>query len=334
MNNHMLDLWAEMEAQNTMGIVKRLYDSSIPYHIFATYASDEHGYGISFSYPNSIKVDTAPFLTLKKLKVRIYNDATLVNYKMLLIQLYSPYQRDTFSFLCENLINFVKNSQNEMEMINGVVSQLDKWRNLLDKAGIDGLSTPEQQGLYGELTFLKKLISKRVFTSMDALGYWVGVDSAQKDFMGDSWAIEVKTTSTNNPQEVTINGERQLDESLFKNLYLYHCSVEVTKKNGETLPEKVFKIRNLLRSEPLALSKFNERLVTAGYFDEDQALYENRAYKIRGETIYRIEGEFPRIKENDLRPGVCHLTYTIILSTCTEYIKTESSLFSTISNYD
>ena len=33
MNNHMLDLWAQMEAQHTMGIVKRLYDSSSPYHI-------------------------------------------------------------------------------------------------------------------------------------------------------------------------------------------------------------------------------------------------------------------------------------------------------------
>ena len=69
MNNHMLDLWAQMEAQHSMGIVKRLYDSSIPYHIFATYASDERGYGISFSYPEEIRIDTTPFSNLKKLKV-------------------------------------------------------------------------------------------------------------------------------------------------------------------------------------------------------------------------------------------------------------------------
>ena len=61
MNNRMLDLWAVMEARNDMGIAKLLYDPSLPYHIYATYASDERGYGISFTFPDSIRIDTAPF---------------------------------------------------------------------------------------------------------------------------------------------------------------------------------------------------------------------------------------------------------------------------------
>ena len=121
MNNHMLDLWAQMEAQHTMGIVKRLYDSSSPYHIFATYASDERGYGISFSYPEELRIDTTPFSNLKKLKVGIYNDATLVNSKMLLIQLLAPAQRDTFSCLCESLINTVKYMESEEDMLKSVI---------------------------------------------------------------------------------------------------------------------------------------------------------------------------------------------------------------------
>lgn len=330
MNNHMLDLWAQMEAQRTMGIVKRLYDSSIPYHIFATYASDERGYGISFSYPEEIRIDTTPFSNLKKLKVGIYNDSTMVNSKMLLIQLLAPAQRDTFSCLCESLINTVKNMESEEGMIKSVINQLDKWRNLFDKAGTEGLSPSQQQGLYGELTFLRKLITKKVFPATEALDYWVGVDAAQRDFMGDSWAVEVKTTATSNPQEVTINSERQLDESLFENLYLFHCSVEITKKNGETLPDKIFKLRHDLENDPSALSKFNERLITAGYFDEDEALYAFRAYKVRGETLFQIEGDFPRIKESDLRTGVGNLTYSIVLSACTRYIKSESSVFNAI----
>lgn len=334
MNNHILDLWAEMEAQHRMGIVKRLYDTNILYHIFATYSSDERGYGISFSYPEGIRIDTTPFSNLKKLKVGIYNDETLVNSKMLLIQLLAPAQRDTFSCLCESLINTVKNMESEEEMIKSVINQLDKWRNLFDKAGSEGLSPSQQQGLYGELTFLRKLITKKVFLASEALDYWVGVDAAQRDFMGDSWAVEVKTTATSNPQEVTINSERQLDESLFENLYLYHCSVEITKKNGETLPDKIYKLRRELENAPAALSKFNERLITAGYFDEDEALYAFRAYKVRGESIFRIEGDFPRIKESDLRTGVGNLTYSIVLSACTKYVKSEATVFNTIKNHD
>lgn len=334
MNNHMLDLWAEMEALHTMGIVKKLYDSSIPFQIFATYASDERGYGISFSYPDTIRVDTSQFANLKKLRVDIYNDSTLGNHKLLLIQLLAPAQRDTFSCLCESLIDTVKGLPSEEVMIKNVISQLDKWRNLFDKAGSEGLSNTEQQGLYGELTFLKKLISKSVFPAGEALDYWVGVDAAQRDFMGNSWAVEVKTTATSNPQEVTINSERQLDESLFEDLFLYHCSVEITKKNGETLPDKIFKIRRQLEDDPSALAKFNEKLITAGYFDEHEALYAYRAYKLRGESIFRIEGDFPRIKEKELRNGVGNLTYSIVLSSCSAYVKSEASVFTAIKRHD
>ena len=333
-NNHMLDLWALMEARNVMGITKMLYDPSFSYHIYATYASDERGYGISFTFPESIRVDTTPFQNLKKLKVSIYTDGTKIDSKMLLIQLLAPAQRDTSSFLCENLINSVKDSDSDEAMIKSVISQLDKWRNLFDKAGSEGLSPAEQQGLYGELGFLKKLISKNVFPASEAVDYWVGVDAAQRDFMGDAWAVEVKTTATSNPQEVTINSERQLDETLFDNLYLYHCSVETTKQNGETLPDRINKLRRSLENEPAALSKFNEKLITAGYCDEDEALYAFRAYKLRDESIYRVEGDFPRIKESDLRGGVGNLTYSVVRSACAAYRQSEATVFSAIKNDD
>lgn len=190
MNNRMLDLWAVMEARNDMGITKLLYDPSLPYHIYATYASDERGYGISFTFPDSIRIDTASFQNLKKLKVGIYSDGTLGDSKMLLIQLLAPAQRDTFSCLCESLINTVKDMDSEESMIKSVISQLDKWRNLFDKTGSEGLSPAEQQGLYGELGFLKKLISKSVFPASEALDYWVGVDAAQRDFMGDAGLLK------------------------------------------------------------------------------------------------------------------------------------------------
>jgi len=334
MTNHIFDLWTEMEAQHSMGIVKRLYSVNIPFHIFATFSNDEKGYGISFSFSDAIAVDVSRFSNLKKLKVSIYNDTLKKHSKLLLIQLLSPTQKETFSYLCENLINSVKNLPDEGGMIKSVIGQLDKWRNLFDKTGADGLSPSEQQGLYGELLFLNKLISKNVFPANEALDYWVGIDAAQRDFMGDSWAVEVKTTATSNPQMVIINSERQLDESLFENLYLFHCSVEITKQNGETLPDRIFKIRQLLGDDPIALSKFNEKLITAGYLDEEEALYALRAYRIRGEAIYRIEGDFPRIKEGELREGVGNLTYSIVISAGTDHIQPENNVFRTIQRHD
>lgn len=147
-----------------------------------------------------------------------------------------------------------------------------------------------------------------------------------------AWAVEVKTTATNNPQKVAINGERQLDETLLENLFLFHCSVEVSNGNGETLNQKVTNIRSLLESNIPALNLFNSKLFEVGYFDGHANKYENRFYKIRSENYYRITDDFPRIKENELRGGVSGVKYDIILAMCDEYLITENQLLNTIQN--
>jgi len=332
--NRILDLWAEMEAQNQMGTIKKLYDSSIPYHIFATFTSGDRYYGIAFSYDKSIKVDTTPFDNLKEMNVALYDDPSYVDCKLLVINLLSPTHRDTFSSLCINLINAVKEMPSEKELVKAVINQLEKWRNLFDKTKADGLSTEQQQGLYGELHFLQKFLSKKITTPRIALDYWVGVDAALRDFQGNEWAVEVKTTCTNNPQKVTINGARQLDETLLSDLFLYHCSVEVSKFNGETLPEKVDKLRTILKDDVPALSIFNEKILQTGYFDEDAELYSNRCYKFRNEQHYHIIDGFPRIKEKELRYGISDVKYAIILAACGDYCISENQLFNTIKRYE
>lgn len=333
-NNHVSELWDIMEAEDQMGIGKRLYDSKLPFHIFATYTSGDRFYGIGFTFSNDIKVDTAPFETLKEIRVTLYNDSTYVNNKFMVIELTNPGFRDTFSQLAENLINAVKDQRSEKEMVRSVINQLERWRNLFDKTGSNGLSPARQQGLYGELTFLEKLLRKKVFTASKALDFWVGTDAALRDFQGSGWAVEVKTTASNNPQRVTINGERQLDESLLSELYVYHCSVEVSKHNGDSLPIKIDKLRNLLKDDAPALSTLNEKLILAGYFDEHADLYLHHCFKVRGESAYSISGDFPRIRENELRPGVCDVQYSIVLSMCDNYRVHEGDLFKAIVRYE
>ena len=334
MNNHILDLWAIMESQNQEGLVKRLYDSSSTYHIFATYTSEDRFYGIGFIFNKDIRVDIATFENLKEIHVSLHNDPYYVDCKMLIIELLTPSRKEIFSCLCENLIASVKESPTEKALVQSVVNQLEKWRNLFDRTKADGLSIEQQQGLYGELTFLYKFLSKNIVPYSKVLEYWVGMDSALRDFQGAEWAVEAKTTATNNPQKVTINGERQLDETLLTKLYLYHCSVEVSKFNGETLPEKVEKVRNKLQDDSPALSIFNEKILAAGYLDEQAELYANRSYKIRDEHYYRVSGDFPRIREEELRNGVCEVKYSIVLAMCSDYSIPENKLFNEIKSYE
>lgn len=328
-DNYIAKLWQRMEDEKYVGFVKRLYSSEIPFRVYATFRYPGDYYGIAFSFDNSIKIDVSEFENLRELKLTLVDDTSFQNSKMLIIELLSTGNRDIFSVLCDNLIQSILPLSTEKEVIKAVINRLFKWKELFDKRFSDGLSLTEQQGLYGELCFLQKFLSHSKDTAR-VITTWVGVEAATRDFQGSTWAVEVKTNSTNNYQKVIINGERQLDETLLENLFLFHCSLEVSNENGETLNQKIANIRQHLNNDMYALTIFNEKLFEAGYFDEHATKYENRHYQIRKENFYYVRDNFPRIKENELRGGVIDITYSIILAQCNEYLMTEKQLFNII----
>ena len=193
-----------------------------------------------------------------------------------------------------------------------------------------GLTPSEQQGLYGELHFIQKFIVHQ--DAVAALNSWVGTDREVRDFQYNDWAIEVKTTTGNNHQIVSISSERQLDETLLENLFLFHLSVEAAKKNGESLNAKVNSIRETLQDNVSALNVFNNKLLEVGYFEKHTHLYEEKCYQIRNENYYKVYGDFPRIKEKEIRNGVGDVKYSIILSQCNEYLIPENTVFDKINN--
>ena len=236
-------------------------------------------------------------------------------------------KKDIFAALCENLIDSVIDITAESKRIKTVLYQLERWKTMFERSNSEGLTVAEQQGLFGELCFLQKCLLKPDALFDGVLRTWVGVDAALQDFIGNGWAVEVKTTSTNNSQKVIINGERQLDETLVGKLYLFHCIVDISSVEGISLPQKVDTIRELLSNDFSAITKFNAKLFEAGYIDQNSSNYNNRYYNIRKENIYRIDGNFPRIKENELREGVTTVKYSVMLDNCNEYLIPENQLF-------
>lgn len=329
-SNHILELWETLEEEKAAGLVKRLYSSDVPFHIYATFQYPERYYGVAFTFSSDIRIDISSFDNLRELKVMLLADTTFVNSRLLIIQLLHPNSRDIFTTLCENLVQSVIRLNTEQKISRIVVNQLEQWKTLFEKNNSTGLTPAEQQGLFGELHFLQKFLAKPDTNPCDALHTWVGVDKALRDFQGNSWAVEVKTTSTNNPQKVTINGERQLDETLLENLFLFHLSVDVSNGNGQTLCQKTAVIREILENDTPALSLFNAKLFEAGYLDKHEPFYQDRFYQTRHENYYKIENEFPRIRENELRGGVSDVKYSIILAMCNEYLVPENQIFATL----
>ena len=244
-----------------------------------------------------------------------------------MIQLHHTDCLGVFATLCSDLTSAITRESSEKSALRIILNQLEKWRTLFDRGLAAGLSPAEQQGLYGELHLLSRMIRRNSSDMTETVGYWVGCDKAMRDFQGEDWAIEVKTTATNGSDRLTINGERQLDDALLDRLFLYHLSIEVSRKNGQTLNRAIEDLRKALATDTIALHRFNTGLTHAGYFDEHAPMYQDRCYKIRWEQAYRISGDFPRIMERDLRNGVSNVTYTINTSACEEYAVTDTDLF-------
>ena len=329
-HNNISSLWEIMSQEKSVGLVKRLLPNNSPLKVFATYKHPENICGIAFSCDSKLKLSVDSFYNLKELSVQLFLDTSYQPNRLLTIQLFSDANTDIFAYLCGNLVETIERCDTEAKAIKLVLNRLEKWKTMFSKGVSDGLSITEQQGLYGELMYLHKLVLRGIFSYIDTLKIWVGADKAMRDFQGKDWAVEAKTISINNADQITINGERQLDETLLDKLYLYHLSVEVSRMNGQTLNEKVDELRSLFSDDKVALNIFNAKLMEAGYFDYHRELYRERCYKIRKESIYVIDDSFPRIKESELRDGVSNTVYSINVSTCAEYMVSENTHFNSI----
>ena len=328
-------IWMELGEAYVSGLVKRAIDIPSCLKMFCTYKSPEGFYGIAFSFNQEIKLDISPFSNLSEIEVSLFKDNSFPDSMFLLIQLLDRGDRvrDIFASICGNIASTIISISYERDAVMLVISQMRKWQDLFSRKLKNILSLQEQQGLYGELSFLQKLICSPM-DKVCSIKYWVGPNMAPQDFHSELWAVEVKTISANKFPNVSINGELQLDETTIEKLFLYNLVVEIVPIDGKSLPEMVNEIRNSLNNDPNALNLFENKLIYYGYFDIDANSYKERRYHIRKENYYLVQDEFPRIKKEDLLLGVSDVKYTITLAASNENVIQESNVLNTIQSYE
>lgn len=333
--NMIKDIWHELAEASVSGVIKRALDIPSSLKMFCTFKSPDGFCGIAFSFSQEINLDIFPFHSLSEIDVSLFKDNSFPDSRFLLIQLINKESRvrDIFAAICENIANTVQSATSEREAVKLVISQMRKWQDLFSKKAKNTLSIQEQQGLFGELSFLQKILRSSMST-VCAIRSWVGPNMAPQDFQGELWSVEVKTIAANKFPSVSINGELQLDETSIEKLYLYNLVVDIVPDDGKNLPELISELRDDLSRDTNALNLFENKLIYYGYFDIDVNAYKERRYQIRKENYYLVLGEFPRIKKDDLLLGVSDVRYTITLAVPTENIVEESNVLNTILSYE
>ncbi len=324
-------IWSELENDLSFshGLLIRRYSGDILPDIFVAIKSPEGFRCIAASLSNAKNLNLSLFSNLRDICVEIIPDDQNPERNYLIFKLLNTEHRDIFSVLCEDLILSVAPLKSEEKILKELINRFEKWKSLFDKVSSHGLSPEEQRGLFGELFLLKKLLISFDQKSI-VLSSWVGAEKQIRDFQYNNWGIEVKTTHGNNHQKIQISSERQLDTSNLEHLFLFHLSMDSRLNSGETLNSMVDSIRLILESDFVSLNKFNNKLFEASYFENHRDNYSDTGYFIRNETYYKVENDFPRIEENDIRNGVGDVKYSIIISQFSEYVKSEEFVLQNI----
>ena len=236
---------------------------------------------------------------------------------------------DIFPILVSDVLEITTAETNAEGCVRAFLERLFHWQSFLERYGPGGLNDTEQQGLYGELLFMRDILLPSL-TPPRAVESWGGPAGTNQDFQVASVGLEVKTTSSNPHQKIHISNVRQLDSTGCGQLFLTHFALDVRAGETGTLPELVDEIRDQLDSDDVALDEFNRKLNMAGYLDIHLDRYRRTKYTLRFVRHYIVIDDFPRILEGDLRNGVGDVKYSISVPACSRFVIEEEAVLTAI----
>lgn len=324
-------IWTQLEASSTEvpGLFKLRYSDTSKCDVFLGVKLPETYRMLILKVPLTIGKELNFRYEFRGLKFDKIYDPDDSKYILLNLVLVDKQFQDVFDTLVFDVLSAVLNETDIKVILKNYSNRLIKWQSLFERFNQPGLIPEEQRGLFGELFFIRKFLQanpdfQNIITS------WVGAEKQIRDFQFGRWSVEVKTTHGNNHQKIQISSERQLDTRNLDYLFLNHLSLDVRQQSGETLNQIVDAVIEILSRDFTALNQFRNKLIEGGFFDHHRPLYADTGYFIRQEMFYKVENNFPRIEERDIRAGVGDVKYSIVVSQCSDFIRTEENVFQTL----
>lgn len=324
-------IWTGLEndTPQQFGLLYKRYSADILPDVFVALKASGKFRCIAIKTSAKLPFDANYWNKLKDIKIELIPDERNSRNYFLLIILISKQHKDIFSIISEDLIFSIAQVVNEKDIVEKLLERLAKWQSLFEKVGQRGLTDEAQRGLFGEIYFLRILLTNNLDMNF-CMKSWLGPDKAIQDFQGCNWAVEVKTTHGNNHQKIHINSERQLDDSNIENFFLFHLSLDVRIGNGESLNTLIDSVLEILNDHTLAYNLFRLKLLESGYYDVHKDIYNSHGYNVRQANLYKVAGNFPRITESQIPIGVGDVRYSIVLSESEEWRINYETLFEEI----
>lgn len=216
---------------------------------------------------------------------------------------------EMFYLFVANLLNLNSDSKNMPLYVRykALVSRIKAWQHFM-KSENYAFSAEQELGLFGELVILEKLLNKgyekELLTSL-----WTGPLRESRDFkLSSDWALEVKTSTADDPFVAKISSLKQLDNSDFPNLFLVAVKLIETEK-GLNLIQAIERIKKKLNDDYL-VTEFESLLVAVGFLP-NKILRPLKQFSEDYVKVFNVES-LPRLLTSTVK-GVVRARYEIEL---------------------
>jgi hypothetical protein len=322
MTNHdYARIWQSLDEDagsvDSKGLLKRLIDPNVSPELHLAVSVPDKERFLLVKMPYDWTGDTSTFPRWRGASVFVHlSEERPTQGKYLAIRQGKDSAKEVFEALIADVCDAITASPDrDVEQL--ISDRLERWRIFFEDQRQDGLSLEAQQGLFGELHFMREYLFPAIGKAA-AIRSWTGSRRANRDFQFDRSAFEVKTSSRKQHHKVIIANERQLDNAGLDELELIFVSLEIIEEAEGDLPQVVAGILDDLQDETVAVSEFRDKLLEAGYLSIHSNLY-RRSYVSREVSAYRVAEGFPRILEQDLKIGVGDVSYSVMLSACERF---------------
>lgn len=251
--------------------------------------------------------------------------------RTLVVELEDRQYDDIFEIFCAHLIDGLSKCAKVQDATTLLLARLVRWQDFL-RHSHDHLGRQAIIGLFGELWLLRHLLIPHL--GISAVGSWTGAQKAPQDFIFPGvCAIEVKTSTSRPMGSVFIHGERQLDDTDLRCLFLVCLRIELDDA-GESLNEIVAALRERASTAPEFAAGFEILLAQAGWLARHAPKYEQMRFRMAQKRFFEVSVDFPRLLPASLAVGIDNVEYRLDLKACASHERSLADVEHAFSSLD